>query len=185
MIRLRLGISFSSHTFNIHMGISISPHKSLVLLRIRLHPVLLKQVHPKTGKILLMASGIPGFGIRNTAHGIRNPTNDWNPESKFHWQRLESSTWNLESTTWNPESKTVLDSLPWGEQVQGVGYVTIKMLQPGERDLKSEFLSLCIIHKLAPLGRKVQIIPKKCSTPEKFANIWIKERLSSTRGYVV
>ena len=22
-----------------------------------------------------------GFGIRNTAQGIRNPTNDWNPES--------------------------------------------------------------------------------------------------------
>ena len=88
-MRLRLGISFSSHIFNIHMGISISPHKSLVLLRIRLHPVLLKQVHPmqgnpETGKILLMESGIPGFGIRNTAHGIRNPTNDWNPESKLH-----------------------------------------------------------------------------------------------------
>ena len=41
-------------------------------------------------KILLVKSGILGFGIRN-------PTNDWNQESRFHWQKLESSTWNLES----------------------------------------------------------------------------------------
>ena len=27
-------------------------------------------------------SGILGFGIRNTAQGIRNPINDWNPISK-------------------------------------------------------------------------------------------------------
>ena len=34
----------------------------------------------------------PGLGIRNTAQGIRNPTNDWNPESKFHLKNPESST---------------------------------------------------------------------------------------------
>ena len=28
--------------------------------------------------------------IRNTAQGIRNPTNDWNSESTFHWHILES-----------------------------------------------------------------------------------------------
>ena len=28
---------------------------------------------------LAMESRIVGFGIRNTAQGIRNPTNDWNP----------------------------------------------------------------------------------------------------------
>ena len=28
-------------------------------------------------------TGTLGFGIRNTAQGIRNLTNDWNPESKF------------------------------------------------------------------------------------------------------
>ena len=44
-------------------------------------------------------SGILGFGIRNTAQGIRNPTNDWNPESNFYCEILESSTWNPESTT--------------------------------------------------------------------------------------
>ena len=66
---------------------------------------------PESKKFLLVESGILGFWIRNTAQGIRNPTNNWNPESKFHWQRLESSTWNPESTEWNPESKIVLDSL--------------------------------------------------------------------------
>ena len=34
---------------------------------------------PKSGKIRLVDSG-----IRNTAQGIRNLTNDWNPESKFY-----------------------------------------------------------------------------------------------------
>ena len=34
---------------------------------------------PKSGKIWLVDSG-----IRNTAQGIRNLTNDWNPESKFY-----------------------------------------------------------------------------------------------------
>ena len=68
---------------------------------------------PESMKFLLVESGILGFGIQNTAVGIRNPTEDWNPESRFHWQRLYSSTWNPESTAWNPESKTVLDSLTW------------------------------------------------------------------------
>ena len=45
-------------------------------------------------KFLLMECGILGFGIRNTTQEVRNPTNDWNPESKFYWQILESSTWN-------------------------------------------------------------------------------------------
>ena len=70
---------------------------------------------PESGKFLPMESGILGFGIRNTAQEIRNPTNDWNPESAFYWQILKSSTWNPESIAWNPESKTVLDSLKGGE----------------------------------------------------------------------
>ena len=67
-------------------------------------------------KFLLVESGILGFGIRNTAQVIRNPTNDWSLESKFHLQRLKSSTWNPESMAWNPESKTVLDSLTWANE---------------------------------------------------------------------
>ena len=64
--------------------------------------------NPESGK-LLADSAILGFGIRN-------PSKDLNPESKFHWQRLESSTWNPEFTAWNLESKTVLDSLTWGDR---------------------------------------------------------------------
>ena len=37
---------------------------------------------PEVGKSV--ESRILGFGIRKTAQGIWNPTNDWNPESKFH-----------------------------------------------------------------------------------------------------
>ena len=50
--------------------------------------------NPESGKFLLVESGIReilpvesgvlGFGIRNIALRIGNPTNDWNPESKFH-----------------------------------------------------------------------------------------------------
>ena len=48
------------------------------------------------------------IGIRNTAEGLRNPTNDWNPSStdKESWiQYLESDP---EFLAWNPESKTLL-----------------------------------------------------------------------------
>ena len=68
-----------------------------------------------SGKYFLVKSGILGFGIRNTAQRIWNPTKDWNPESKFYQQRPESSTWNPESSAKNPESKTVLDPLTWGD----------------------------------------------------------------------
>ena len=61
-------------------------------------------------KILLLESGILGFGIRNSTQEIWNPTSDWNPESKFDWQIVDSSTLNAESTAWNLKSKTVLDS---------------------------------------------------------------------------
>ena len=50
---------------------------------------------PEYGKILFMESGILGCGIWNL-------TNDWNPESKFYWQILESSFLNRESGIENP-----------------------------------------------------------------------------------
>ena len=37
---------------------------------------------------LLVESKILGFGIQNSAPGIWNPANDWNPESNFHWQGI-------------------------------------------------------------------------------------------------
>ena len=33
---------------------------------------------------------IPGFGIRTTAIGIRNHTNNWNPGPRFPWQRIRN-----------------------------------------------------------------------------------------------
>ena len=37
----------------------------------------------KSGKVLLVEYGILGFGIRNITQGIRNPTYDWNSESRI------------------------------------------------------------------------------------------------------
>ena len=61
--------------------------------------------------------GILGFGIRNTAQGIRNPTNEWNPESKFNRHKIGGQF--LESGIFSVESKTVLNSLIWGENGRG------------------------------------------------------------------
>ena len=46
--------------------------------------------NPESRKIL--ESGILGFGIRNAAQGMHNPTKDWNPEAMFYWQRLKSGS---------------------------------------------------------------------------------------------
>ena len=43
----------------------------------------------ESGKILL--ENVESWALESGAQGIQNPTKDWNPESKFHWQRLESS----------------------------------------------------------------------------------------------
>ena len=40
----------------------------------------------------------------NPAFRVADPTYDWNPGSKFHWQKVESSSWNPESTARNAES---------------------------------------------------------------------------------
>ena len=53
--------------------------------------------------------------IKLKESGIPLPIGIWNL-IKFHWQRLESSTWNPESTARSPESKTVLDFLTWSEE---------------------------------------------------------------------
>ena len=72
-------------------------------------PSRMRILNTESEKIVLAEFGIfRGFGIWNTAKGIRNPTNDWNPEPNFHWQRLESSTWNTKSTD---EESSIQDSL--------------------------------------------------------------------------
>ena len=61
---------------------------------------------PESRNFLLLESGILGFGIRNPALRIRNPTKDWNPESnllKIH-SRLNWATRSKE--------KPSMESLP-------------------------------------------------------------------------
>ena len=65
------------------------------------------QVNPNSGNWEIFACGIRNPGLWNPEYRIRNPTIDWNPESKFHWQKIE--------ITWNPESKAVVDSLSWAK----------------------------------------------------------------------
>ena len=44
-----------------------------------------------TVEFVLVELEILDLGIRNSAQEIRNPANDWNPESKFHWQGIRNS----------------------------------------------------------------------------------------------
>ena len=73
------------------------------------------QWNPQSGirEILLVEMEILGFGIRNTAQGIRNYTNDYriqNPSSIY-------KDWNPVPGMRNPlhEILNILDSLSWGE----------------------------------------------------------------------
>ena len=81
----------------------------------------------ESGKFLLVeskirdnfapVSGNQGFGIQNRAQVLRNATKAWNPQSTFHWKRLEFSTRNPQFTEWDPETKTVWYSLTWGDSI--------------------------------------------------------------------
>ena len=51
-----------------------------------------------------------GFGIRNTAQGIRNPTDDWNLEFMFH--RLSG---RLSGRIRNPRRRNPESFLTWGD----------------------------------------------------------------------
>ena len=45
----------------------------------------------ESGKFLLVESEILGFGIQSLVLRIQNPSNDWNPESRVHWQGSRQS----------------------------------------------------------------------------------------------
>ena len=115
---------FQAHT-EIVSGSIRSNRKSvgqtILLGSLRSSPLIRQSVFRHLGYLVLVESEIwenltrgiwiLGFGMRNTAQGIRNPSNDSNTDSKSHCQILESSTWNPESAARNLEFKTVLDSL--------------------------------------------------------------------------
>ena len=84
---------------------------------------------PKSGKIWLVDSG-----IRNTAQGIRNVTNDWDPESKFYGQRLESSAWDLESKEKNSNPR--LSWIPlYGAKI--LAELVLENYNPGQNKWKT------------------------------------------------
>ena len=70
----------SLRNHKIRPGESVSPHVGESGFRSSGN---LYSQNPESWKFLLVESGILGFGIRNLALGIRNPTKDWNPESEF------------------------------------------------------------------------------------------------------
>ena len=74
-----------------HLG---APCKEIGILDSR--KFLLVDRNLESGKIVLVEYGILGFGIRNAAQGVRNPTNE-SPSSI--------------DKDWNPDSRTVLDSV--------------------------------------------------------------------------
>ena len=57
--------------------ILLTPHKVIWIL--------------EYNKFLPVESRVMGFGIHDSALGVQKPANNWNPESKFHCQRLEST----------------------------------------------------------------------------------------------
>ena len=82
---------------------------------------------PESRKFLRVEFAILDSGIRNTAVGIWNPTDNWNPESKFHWKR--SGIQSLESGIHGVGSRIqdCLGSLYiWGEQVRSCVISTVE-----------------------------------------------------------
>ena len=63
---------------------------------------------PESVKCLLVESGILGFGMRNKAQRIRNPTKDWNPI-----QRSTRKNWNLVPGIRNPRRGIQNPRLSW------------------------------------------------------------------------
>ena len=88
--------------------------------------------HPMSGnpdsrirEIFTFGIGILDSGIQNTSQGImRDPTYDWNLESEFHWQRLESGIHSVESRI-----QDCLKFLTWGESKSA----TVGILLPHTR----------------------------------------------------
>ena len=94
-------------------------------------------------EIFPVESGILGFGIWNTALGIRNSSNDWNPESKFHSQRIrnpEAGVRNPRSGIQNPR----LSGIPFHGARSGFVLVIIEIMSLWER------VSLSIIDVFFP-----------------------------------
>ena len=60
----------------------------LNLLNVFISLHVLRESWPGIQEIFVFGNWNPGLWNPNAAQGIRYPTNDWNPEAKFHWQRI-------------------------------------------------------------------------------------------------
>ena len=67
----------------------ISPHVST------------ESVFRNPGKFVCGIRNQMGCGTGNTAQGIRNLTYNWNPATKFHFQRLESMQYLMRLGSWH------------------------------------------------------------------------------------
>ena len=107
-----------------------------------------------------------------------NPNSAWNPEFKFYWQRLESSTWNLESKAWNPESKTVLDFLTQGESESTILLETDQVLEDFSLDYRNQELTLTLNNKKKGIQINLQhiLITKKVSNSVISEKCRLKDR---------
>ena len=65
-------------------------YEGVLLLQKWFNIVPCKSPNPEAGKILHVESWILGLGSGIQLKDCRSPTKDWNPESNFQWQRLES-----------------------------------------------------------------------------------------------
>ena len=65
-------------------------YEGVLLLQKWFNIVPCKSPNPEAGKILHVESWILGLESGIQLKDCRSPTKDWNPESNFQWQRLES-----------------------------------------------------------------------------------------------
>ena len=75
--------------------ILLTPHKVIWIL--------------EYNKFLPVESRVMGFGIHDSALGVQKPANNWNPESKFHWQGIQNPVVGI----WNPWCGIQNSRLSW------------------------------------------------------------------------
>ena len=90
----------------------------------------------ETRNFLLVDSGILGFGIRNPALSIRNPTKDWNPESnllkiysRLNWASRSKEKPSLESLPREKEGILYAHALIWAVEVLQRHFLCIVYVQ--------------------------------------------------------
>ena len=66
----------------------------------------------------IFACGIENPGLWDPEYSSRNPANDWNPESKFHLQRLRNQLFGIQNP-WRGIQNPRLSWIPTEEKIDG------------------------------------------------------------------